>query len=224
MSITERIAASFGRLWSLLSKKDKIMSDQTVIENSAATATPDASTLSPLESFANEVAVPVASSAPAADASTAAFSSAAGQEATTPAISSAPAPDVSVPAESNAPAPDVSLSTASSVPAPDTSTPAANAGSEAQAAAATDATDLTQQLATPDPLANGSASAGPSSASTLGDLAGQPVVGVSTDAVSQDINASVKDFTQAFNFVESGVEKLGVAAKDELIALARKYL
>mgnify|MGYP004709662527 CR=1 FL=1 len=110
MSITERIAASFGRLWSLLSKKEKIMSDQTVIENSAATATPDASTLSPSESFAYEVAVPAASSAPVAD------------------------------------------------------------------------------------------------------------------AVSQDINASVKDFTQAFNFVESGVEKLGAAAKDELIALARKYL
>ncbi len=214
MSITERIAASFGRLWSLLSKKEKIMSDQTVIENSAATASPDASALSPLESFANEVAVPAASSVPAAKASSAAVSSAAGQEATTPAVSSAPAPDVSTPADSNA-------------PALDTSTSAANAGSEAQAApapAAADATDLTQQLATPDPLANGSASAGPSSASTVGDLAGQPVVGVSTDAVSQDINASVKDFTQAFNFVESGVEKLGVAAKDELIALARKYL
>lgn len=212
MSITERIAASFGRLRSLFSKKEKIMSDQTVIENSAATATPDASTLSPLESFANEVAVPAASSAPAAEASSAAVSSAAGQEATTPAVSSAPAPDVS-------------SSTVSSVPALDTSTSAANAGSEAQAAAApADATDLTQQLATPDPLANGSASAGLSSASTVGELAGQPVVGVSTDAVSQDINASVKDFTQAFNFVESGVEKLGVAAKDELIALARKYL
>ena len=251
MSITERIAASFGRLRSLLSKKEKIMSDQTVIENSAATATPDASALSPLESFANEVAVPAASSAPVADASTAAVSSAAGQEATTPAVSSAPAPNVSTPAESNAPAPDVlsstvssapaldtSTSAASNAPAPDvsvpadssapvldTSTSAANAGSEAQAApAAADATDLTQQLATPDPLANGSASAGPSSASTVGNLAEQPVVGVSTDAVSQDINASVKDFTQAFNFVESGVEKLGVAAKDELIALARKYL
>ena len=198
------------------------MSDQTVIENSAATATPDASTLSPLESFANEVAVPVASSAPAADASTAAVSSAAGQVGTTSAVSSAPAPDVSTPAESNTPAPDVSSLTASNVPALDTSTSAANAGSEAQVAA--DATDLTQQLATPDPLANGSASAGPSSASTVGILAEQPAVGVITDAVSQDINASVKDFTQAFNFVESGVEKLGVAAKDELIALARKYL
>jgi len=222
MSITERIAASFGRLRSLLSKKEKIMSDQTVIENSAATATPDASTLSPLESFANEVAVPVASSAPAADASTAAVSSAAGQVGTTSAVSSAPAPDVSTPAESNTPAPDVSSLTASNVPALDTSTSAANAGSEAQVAA--DATDLTQQLATPDPLANGSASAGPSSASTVGVLAEQPAVGVITDAVSQDINASVKDFTQAFNFVESGVEKLGAAAKDELIALARKYL
>lgn len=225
MSITERIAASFGLLRSLLSKKEKIMSDQTVIENSATTATPDASTLSPLESFANEVAVPATSSVPAAEASSAAVSSAAGQEAATPAVSSAPAPDVSTPAESNAPAPDLSSSVASSVPAPDTSTSAANAGSEAQAApAATDATDLTQQLATPDPLANGSASAGPSSASTVGNLAEQPVLGISTDAVSQDINASVKDFTQAFNFVESGVEKLGVAAKDELIALARKYL
>lgn len=199
------------------------MSDQTVIENSSTTATPDASTLSPLESFANEVAVPAASSAPAADASSAAVSSAAGQEATTPAVSSAPAPDVSTPAESNAPAPDLSSSVASSVPAPDTSTSAANAGSEDQAAPAA-ATDLTQQLATPDPLANGSASAGPSSASTVGILAEQPAVGVITDAVSQDINASVKDFTQAFNFVESGVEKLGAAAKDELIALARKYL
>ena len=222
MSITERIAASFGRLRSLLSKKEKIMSDQTVIENSATTATPDASTLSPLESFANEVAVPVASSAPAADASTAAVSSAAGQVGTTSAVSSAPAPDVSTPAESNTPAPDVSSLTASDVPALDTSTSAANAGSETQVAA--DATDLTQQLATPDPLANGSASAGPSSASTVGILAEQPAVGVITDAVSQDINASVKDFTQAFNFVESGVEKLGAAAKDELIALARKYL
>ncbi|MBK0094727.1 hypothetical protein IBT49_01960 [Erwinia sp. S63] len=175
------------------------MSDQTVIENSASTATPDASTLSPLESFANEVAVPVASSAPAADASTAAVSSAA--------------------------APDASTLPVSNVPASDVSTPAVNTGTEVQPAVpAADATDLTQQLATPDTLANGSASAGSSSASTVGDLAEQPVVGVSAGAVSQDINASVKDFTQAFNFVESGVEKLGAAAKDELIALARKYL
>lgn len=197
MIITERIAGSFGRLRSLLSKKEKIMSDQTVIENSATTATPDASTLSPLESFANEVAVP--GSAPVTDASTSTVHS--------------------------APAQDVSTSAVSSAPVPASSTPAVNAGSEAQlGAAAASATDLTQQLATPDPLANGSASAGPSSASNVGILAEQPAVGVITDAVIQDINASVKDFTQAFDFVESGVEKLGVAAKDELIALARKYL
>ncbi|MCA1176387.1 MULTISPECIES: hypothetical protein [unclassified Pantoea] len=170
------------------------MSDQTVIENSAATATPDASTLSPLESFANEVAVPT------------------GQDATTPAVSSVEAPDAATPAVSSA-------------PVLDTSTPAVSTASEAQpASVAATAPDLTQQLATPDTLANGSASAGPSSASGAGIRAEPPVTGASTDAVSQDMSASVKDFVQAFNFVESGVEKLGIAAKDELIALARKYM
>ncbi|MGK3129210.1 hypothetical protein ACCW76_08415 [Pantoea sp. C8B4] len=185
------------------------MSDQTVIENSASA---DASTLSPLESFANEVAGKAESSAPAQDVSTAAVSSVPASDASTPAVNSVPAADATLPAVDSAP---VSGST----------TPAVNAGSEPQpAAAVADATDLTQQLATPDTLANGSASAGPSSASTVGNLAEQPVAGIITDAVSQDISASVKDFTQAFNFVESGVEKLGTAAKDELIALARKYL
>lgn len=207
MSITERIAASFGRLWSLLSKKEKIMSDQTVIENSAATATPDASMLSPLESFANEVAVPT------------------GQDAATPAVSSVAAPDAATSAVSSVAAPDAATSAASSAPVLDTSTPAVSNVSEAQpASVAATATDLTQQLATPDTLANGSASAGPSSASGAGNRAEPPVTGASTDAVSQDMSASVKDFVQAFNFVESGVEKLGIAAKDELIALARKYM
>ncbi|MBS0898382.1 hypothetical protein, partial [Pantoea dispersa] len=45
-----------------------------------------------------------------------------------------------------------------------------------------------------------------------------------SDAVAQDISAGVKDFVQAFSFVEQGVLKLGSAAKDELIALAKKYL
>jgi hypothetical protein len=207
MSITERIAASFGRLWSLLSKKEKIMSDQTVIENSAVTATPDASTLSPLESFANEVAVPT------------------GQDAATPAASSAPAPDAATSAARSAPVLDAATPAVSSAPVLDTSTPAVSTSSEAQpASVAATATDLTQQLATPDTLANGSASAGPSSASGAGIRAEPPVTGASTDAVSQDMSASVKDFVQAFNFVESGVEKLGIAAKDELIALARKYM
>ncbi|KJV46347.1 hypothetical protein VH86_21435 [Pantoea sp. BL1] len=248
MSITERIAVGFGRLRSLLSKKEKIMSDQTVIENSASA---DASTLSPLESFANEVAGKAESSASAADGLTSAVSNAPGQDAIAPVLSSVPATDASTTNVDSEPAQDVSTAAVSSVPAsdastpavnsvpaadatlpaedsaavPDTSTPAVNAGSEAQpAAAVADATDLTQQLTTPDPLANGSASAGPSSASTVGNLAEQPVAGIITYAVSQDISASVKDFTQAFNFVESGVVKLGTAAKDELIALARKYL
>lgn len=212
MSITERIAASFGRLRSLLSKKEKIMSDQTVIENNAATATPDASTLSPLESFANEMAVPTASSTPAGDAASSA-------------VSSVPTADVSSAAESSAPATDAAMPAVSGVPVLDATAPAVGTGSEAQAAAAAAAaTNLTQQLATPDTLANGSASAGPSSASGVGDRAESSVPGVITDAVSQDISASVKDFAQAFNFVESGVEKLGAAAKDELIALARKYM
>ena len=43
-------------------------------------------------------------------------------------------------------------------------------------------------------------------------------------AVQQDITAGVKDFALAFSFVEQGVVKLGDAAKNELIALARKYL
>lgn len=233
MSITERIAASFGRLRSLLSKKEKIMSEQTVIENSAATVTPDASTLSPLESFANEVAVPTGQ-----DATTSAVSSVAVPDAATPAVSSLPAPDAATSAVSSAPAPDAATSAASSAPvldaatpavssAPvlDTSTPAVSTVSEAQpASVAATAPDLTQQLATPDTLANGSASAGPSSASGAGIRAEPPVTGASTDAVSQDMSASVKDFVQAFNFVESGVEKLGIAAKDELIALARKYM
>lgn len=170
------------------------MSDQTVIENSAATVTPDASTLSPLESFANEVAVPT------------------GQDAATSAVSSEPVLDAAT-------------SAASSAPVLDTSTPAVSTSSEAQpASVAATAPDLTQQLATPDTLANGSASAGPSSASGAGIRAEPPATGASTDAVSQDMSASVKDFVQAFNFVESGVEKLGIAAKDELIALARKYM
>ncbi len=100
------------------------MSDQTVIEPTTASTVTDASTVSPLESFSNEIAAPAASSAPA--------------------------PEVAAP----------------------------------------------------------EATASPSAVS----------------AVSEDVSDSVKDFTQAFNFVEQGVEKLGAAAKDELIALARKYL
>ncbi|MBK4785540.1 MAG: hypothetical protein FT714_15915 [Pantoea sp. Pent] len=110
MRITERIAVRLQQLRSLFSNKEKIMSDQTVINPTSAAAQQE---LSPLESFANETA-------------------------------SAPA-----------------------VPAAATS---------------------------------------------------------ASDAVAQDISAGVKDFVQAFSFVEQGVLKLGSAAKDELIALAKKYL
>ncbi|MGK3126362.1 hypothetical protein ACCY16_19765 [Candidatus Pantoea formicae] len=122
------------------------MSDQTVIEPTTTSA-PDATALSPAESFANEVAAPVASTS--------------------------------------------DTSAATSV-----------------AAASDGAADVASQPAAAPIVAAGAAS--------------QPAVAAS--AVQQDISASVKDFTQAFNFVEQGVEKLGVAAKDELIALARKYL
>lgn len=40
----------------------------------------------------------------------------------------------------------------------------------------------------------------------------------------QEAKAGVKDFEAALRFVESGVVQLGAAAKDELKALAVKYL
>ncbi|ERM14382.1 hypothetical protein L585_08650 [Pantoea ananatis BRT175] len=39
-----------------------------------------------------------------------------------------------------------------------------------------------------------------------------------------EVKSGVQDFEAAMNFVVDGVEKLGDAAKDELIALAKKYL
>jgi len=41
---------------------------------------------------------------------------------------------------------------------------------------------------------------------------------------STEVKDGVQDFEAAMNFVVDGVEKLGDAAKDELIALAKKYL
>jgi hypothetical protein len=38
------------------------------------------------------------------------------------------------------------------------------------------------------------------------------------------VKTSVKDFEAAFNFVEQGIAQLGEAAKEELKALAMKYL
>lgn len=193
MRITERIAVRLQQLRSLFSNKEKIMSDQTVINPTSAAAQ---QALSPLESFANETA-----SAPAAANSTA---DSVAQPATPPAAATPAAQ------------------------------PAAPASAE-QPFHADAPVDLDQQLATQDTLANGSASAGASAAATPGvrnEQAAAPVVAPDTpvtataasDAVAQDISAGVKDFVQAFSFVEQGVLKLGSAAKDELIALAKKYL
>lgn len=45
-----------------------------------------------------------------------------------------------------------------------------------------------------------------------------------TPAVAEEVKAGVADFEKALEFVESGVAKLGEAAKDELKELAKKYL
>ncbi|WP_205954228.1 hypothetical protein [Pantoea stewartii] len=56
------------------------------------------------------------------------------------------------------------------------------------------------------------------SAPSTDDVTAQSV----TPAVA--VKTSVKDFDAAFNFVEQGVAQLGEAAKEELKALAMKYL
>ena len=45
-----------------------------------------------------------------------------------------------------------------------------------------------------------------------------------TASPAAEVKAGVKDFEAALTFVESGVAQLGEAAKDELKALAKKYL
>lgn len=47
---------------------------------------------------------------------------------------------------------------------------------------------------------------------------------VSDPTPVKEVKAGVKDFEAAFSFVEQGVAQLGEAAKDELKALAQKYL
>lgn len=55
------------------------------------------------------------------------------------------------------------------------------------------------------------------------DVAAQPTVAADpTPAV--EVKTGVADFEAALSFVESGVAQLGEAAKDELKALAKKYL
>lgn len=56
----------------------------------------------------------------------------------------------------------------------------------------------------------------------------QPVLAVPATAEvitpTAEVKSGVQDFEAAMNFVVDGVETLGDAAKDELIALAKKYL
>lgn len=160
MRITTWIAATVTRLRSLFSKKESIMSDQTVINPTTTIAS------SPAEDFANEVATPVAASAPAAVAAVPEAAPAVTSEAITPAsVEAAPV-------------------AAAGIAPPSVPEAAAPIAAEAPPAAA---------------------------------------AAQSHDA-SQAFSEGVKDFGRAFNFVEQGVIKLGDAAKDELIELARKYL
>lgn len=48
--------------------------------------------------------------------------------------------------------------------------------------------------------------------------------GTSTVTAAAEVKSGVQDFEAALAFVESGVAQLGAAAKDELKALAKKYL
>lgn len=61
---------------------------------------------------------------------------------------------------------------------------------------------------------------------TVSDItASEPVAAEAQEASPVvAVKAGVKDFEAAFTFVEQGVAQLGVAAKDELKALAQKYL
>lgn len=58
--------------------------------------------------------------------------------------------------------------------------------------------------------------------STVATPTEQPLAIQAAPAVA--LKAGVKDFEAAFTFVEQGIAQLGEAAKDELKALAQKYL
>jgi hypothetical protein len=188
MRITPWIAARLARLRSLFSKKESIMSDQTVINPTSTIAS------SPAEDFANEVATPVA--APTAIAAPEA----------TPAVVAEAAPEV-------APAAAAAQAEVPPATAPEAITAApAEAAATAAPEAATPAPAEVAPPNEPDIAAPAAADAPPAAATAQ-----------SHDG-TQAFSEGVKDFVRAFSFVEQGVIKLGDAAKDELIDLARKYL
>lgn len=57
-----------------------------------------------------------------------------------------------------------------------------------------------------------------------GEVSATPAAQPAADNVQNDLSAGVKDFSAAFDFVQQGIEHLGAAARNELFALARKYL
>ncbi|HAK35602.1 MAG TPA: hypothetical protein DCM44_13900 [Pantoea sp.] len=65
-------------------------------------------------------------------------------------------------------------------------------------------------------------------ATTVQPVAAAPVTtvteGSATATPAAEVKSGVQDFEAALAFVESGVAQLGAAAKDELKALAKKYL
>jgi hypothetical protein len=175
MRITPWIAARLARLRSLFSKKESIMSDQTVINPTSTIAS------SPAEDFANEVATPVAAPTPTA------------------------APEV---------APAV-VAAAAPAEVPPATAPEAITAAPAQVAA----------TAAPEAVTPAPAEVAPPSEPDIAAADAPPAAATAqSHDGTQAFSEGVKDFVRAFSFVEQGVIKLGDAAKDELIDLARKYL
>ena len=92
----------------------------------------------------------------------------------------------------------------------------APAASGAQPAAAADSGSDAPAVSDAQPaVAAGSGSGAPAASSAQPSAA---------ETEQSDFSAGVKDFSAAFDFVQQGIEHLGTAARNELFALARKYL
>ncbi|NIG17452.1 hypothetical protein F3J37_02005 [Pantoea sp. Al-1710] len=60
-------------------------------------------------------------------------------------------------------------------------------------------------------------------ATTVQPVAAEPVT-AEVITPTAEVKAGVQDFEAALAFVESGVATLGASAKDELVAMVKKYL
>ena len=165
-------------------------------------AAPDAAAVPP----ADQAATPDAAAAPPADQAATPDAAAAppADQAATPEVAAAPQP-----AEQSAPSDATAQPTATDAAAdaqPQAQTPVADAAAQQASAQAVNA--AVQETA---PVGD-SASAAPSSAQPAGN------------EEQSDFSAGVKDFGAAFDFVQQGIEHLGMAARKELFELARKYL